>query len=309
MIHNSFFSSLLKPWAILPEAHAQLTAMFKSGAHEAIQAFNRSIGEDRLRALARRRSFRSRGERSMLWANGDEDMEWFDPYYDPHIRPSGVAVVPIRGVLLDRANWCYTGYDVIEQSLRDVMAEREARMPLKDVAQVKAIVIPCDSPGGVGIGQTQLCGYMRMIREEVPVYWVVDQMTCSAAQVLALQASLICVNPDSMCWHYGSYIRNENFSALLAKEGISVEYHALPSDSKVFFAPDVPVSDKARAIYESQNAYGFQQMLLEAELGAGLDENFVRSMDARIFMGLQAIDAGIAQKNLTFTELLNMIEQ
>jgi ClpP class serine protease len=308
MIHPRLLSILSRPWAMSPDVQRTMFEAVQKGMLSEARAFNVQHSQERINALsARHRGMNASG--SSLFQDGDEDAYWFDPYYDAHIRPSGVAVVPVRGPLVDRA-WCgFCGYDQLLQNLRDVRAEWEARKSLKDVAQIQAVVMPCDSPGGMADGQAELRAYMRDLREEIPIYFVVDNMACSAACVLALQASEILVNPDSSLGHYGIFTVHEDVSEQLAKAGIKVTYIAMPSASKTFFASEVPLTDAALATYRKGVEYGWQKMLEAAQLGAEIDEQTVRGWDAAIWYGLEAIDVGVATKNLTFTELLNMIEQ
>ncbi len=96
----------------------------------------------------------------------------------------GVAVVPISGVLVhgDAYSWWgQTSYGSIRASLEQAATD----------AEVRAIVLHVDSPGGEVSGCFDLADRIFAMRDVKPIAALVDEYACSAAYALASSAEQI----------------------------------------------------------------------------------------------------------------------
>ena len=236
-------------------------------ASAAARFFGRAVlldpqhGRDQVAALLARCSEREpvlgRLGRMLAIARAGDDGErpdrpaaWTPPYLRARstVRPSGlvvsegVAVLDVRGPLLDRALvwgdgevWC-DGYDRISAALD------EARLD----SAIQALLIRFDTPGGLVDG---LEGCARSIRAVSaagkPVHGYVGAMALSAGYWLAAACDRIVSSPEGLTGPVGVIILHMEMSGWLAETGITVTpitFGAKKADG----SPYAPLSETAR---------------------------------------------------------------
>lgn len=131
----------------------------------------------------------------------------------------GVAVIPIKGLLLSRDN-------TLTRMLGLTTYERigaELVGPVNDDA-VRAIVLDVDSPGGSVAGAAELAAEIRRARTRKPIIAVAEYTAASAAYWLAASASEVVAAPSAQIGSIGIFAIHDDLSKSLAMEGISREY-------------------------------------------------------------------------------------
>lgn len=127
------------------------------------------------------------------------------------------AVIPIYGVIQQRPSWLtrYTGWTATEQFERDVTAAA-----MSD--QVKAIVLYCDSPGGVASGIDEAAAKVFAVRNVKPIVAFARGLMCSACYHLGSAAKSIIASTSSTIGSIGAIYTHVEYADMLAKAGIGV---------------------------------------------------------------------------------------
>lgn len=289
-------SAMAGTWAMSAQGRVGLQSLIGSAASGDVSSFLATADMKRVDARAEHYA------KSALFS-GDE--WYFDPTMDAHVRPSGVGVLPIRGALMTRAWWCWTGYDVLGLAGQEMLETRGLR----------AIVMPVDSPGGACAGLSGLAAKIRAWRSVVRVYGVIDLDACSAAACLAAQATSVFVGRDTTYGHVGTWSDWWDMTEYLRAQGIRHGYMSR-GENKTFFAGDdteiAPAEqDAKRELVMAPIVQGYYDLLLDdvaAGRGARMPREAARATEAMIYFGAGAIAAGLADAVGTFEDVIEALE-
>lgn len=165
---------------------------------------------------------------------------------------SGVAVIPIRGVITYRPSvWSeyFGGCTVLR-------LQRLFRGALADPS-VRAIVLDVDSPGGTVDGVEELAAEIRAARGMKPIVAVANTFAASAAYWLASAAETIVGLPTSQVGSIGVYTMHEDISRWLDQLGVTTTVIAA-GEHKAETLPYAPLSEDAQAHLQAcvDDAYG-----------------------------------------------------
>lgn len=207
----------------------------------------------------------------------------------------GVAIVPIRGELVNRGAWLgassgLVSYEGLRHSLRNAAADPAAR----------AIVLDIDSPGGQVTGMADTADLVRTIAETKPVVAVANGLAASAAYGIASAASRIVVGRDAHVGSVGVVYMHADRSRQLDKAGIKVTLiHA--GARKVDGNPFQPLPEDVRGDIQTRidEAYG-SFVALVREGRPQLSDAAIRQTEARLYMGHDAVARGLADDVSTF---------
>ena len=204
----------------------------------------------------------------------------------PFLVVDGVAVIPIEGVLIhgDAYSWWgETSYGSIRASLEMAAAD----------AEVRAILLHVDSPGGEVAGCFDLADRIYALRAVKPIAAIVDEYACSAAYALASAAEKILAPRTAVIGSIGVITMHLDVTAALEQAGLKVttiQFGGRKSDSY----PTTPLSDAARERMQADiDTLGGMFVALVAR-NRGLDPDAVRATEAGVFLGQAAVDQGLA---------------
>ena len=202
----------------------------------------------------------------------------------------GAAVITIEGSLVNRGEWIgadsgLTAYEGIEAQIETALAD----------ANVQSIVLDIDSPGGEATGMSSLARSVRTARQAKPVVALVNDVAASAAYGIASQADRILVSPTSLTGSIGVVLLHLDRSGEMAMKGI-VPTFVYAGAHKVDGHPFGPLPDGVRADLQREVAVFYDEFVRTVALGRGarLDETAARATEARVFIGAEAIDRGLA---------------
>jgi protease-4 len=160
---------------------------------------------------------------------------------------------------------------------------------LARTANVKAVILHVDSPGGTTAGSEQLFDALGRVRARKPVAVVVDSLAASGAYVTALAGDYIVAKQTSLVGSIGVLFEYPNFADLLEKIGVKVE--SIKS-SPLKAAPNgfEPTSPEARAAIQSiiLDSYAWFKGLVQ-ERRHLTDGQLAAVDDGRVFTGHQAL--------------------
>lgn len=213
-----------------------------------------------------------------------------DGRYSMTRKIGSVAEIRVEGELVNKGAWIdaesgLTSYEGLTAQLRDA----------EDDVEITAIVLDIDSPGGEAGGMYGIAETIRGLSK--PVIAVVNDMACSAAYGIASAADEIVVSPTSTVGSIGVVLVHFDNSKALEDEGVKPTIiHA--GAHKADGHPFGPLPDAVRDDLQAHVLTIYDRFLETVELGRGarLTADAARATEARVFLGQDAIDRGLADR-------------
>jgi signal peptide peptidase SppA len=200
----------------------------------------------------------------------------------------GIAVIPIHGSLVKRvlgmeAASGLTSYAQIASLLDAALGD----------PQVSAILLDIDSPGGEASGSFELARRVRDAATVKPVWAVANDAAYSAAYAIACSAQRVVVTETGGVGSIGVIALHVDQSVKDAQDGY--RFTAITAGlRKNDFSPHEPLSDPAKTELQAEvdRLYGlFAEHVASMR---GLQVKAVRSTEAGLYFGANAIVVGLA---------------
>lgn len=221
-----------------------------------------------------------------------EDDEGF--YYN---QETGIAVIPILGVLMNRMSWSYgfaTGYDYIRSAFNAAM----------DRPEVKGIVFDVNSPGGQAAGNFELAAEIAETRgRKKPTMAIVNSMAASGGYSLATAADRIVAMPSAAIGSIGVVSTHVSFEKNLEKAGIEVTF-IYAGKHKVDGNPyqSLPKSVKSSMLASVERIY--DNFVSVVANNRGIDAQDVRDTEAAMYDSEEALARGLIDAIQTPSEAM-----
>ena len=220
----------------------------------------------------------------------------------PYEMVDGVAVVNMQGPLSKRSS-LYSMFmgggsmQAIAQAVRAAAAD----------PAVEAIVLDIDSPGGTVSGTEALANVIRQAREQKPVVSFANGRMCSAAYWAGSGASAIVAESTADVGSIGVLIVHYDYSEQDRKFGVKITYVA-SGKYKTIGNNAEPLSGFARDVLQAETDYVYGLFVRAVALNRNVPEQQVlESMaDGRVFIGAQAVEAGLADHVGTREDAINL---
>jgi len=223
--------------------------------------------------------------------------------YDCHepapaaVTADGVAIVDVRGPLMQRLDPFVDSYEAIRARVREALA-----------SSPRTLVLRVDSPGGVVAGCFETARELRSMARAagVPLVAHVDGIACSAGYALACAAERIYVTPTAEVGSVGVIGALVDMTAAQSAAGVAVQLIA-SGVRKTDGDPRGPITAGAvEAAQERVDALAdlFFEWVAEAR---GMTPDAVRSLEAGIVVGRAALAAGLADGIGSLGEALAMV--
>lgn len=211
----------------------------------------------------------------------------------------GVAIVPVFGVLDKRANMMSaisggTSTDLLARDLASLAANPE----------VTAIVLDVDSPGGSVNAPGAVANLIAGIRGQKPIVAVANELAASAAYWIASAADQVVLSPTAGVGSIGVIAAFRETSAKDEKAGVKTTVLSA-GKYKAAGHPSVPMDGEARAVLQERidTFYGLFINAVAGNRRTSVDA--IRSVaDGRVYVGQQAIDAGLADRIGTIEQVV-----
>lgn len=204
---------------------------------------------------------------------------------------NGVAVLDIFGILAHRgglqADSSYIqGYDGLARQLDGALAD----------PAVRALLLNIDSPGGEVAGAFQLAEQIHAARSIKPIVAVASDLAASAAYLIASAADSISVTPTGMAGSIGVVTSHVDMSQAMGRMGLAVTY-IYAGAHKIDGNPMQPLPPEVVAQIQADVDYYYQMFLQTvARYRPGTDAAALAATEARIYIGPQAVAAGLADR-------------
>ena len=201
----------------------------------------------------------------------------------------GVAVIPVRGVLTQRAGMCSLGCEDISFALHQAMAD----------PNVGGVLLSIDSPGGSTFGVDELAAEVMAMRSTKPIWAHANSRMDSAAYWLGSAANQISVTPGGEVGSIGVYMVHQ------AEEGTNVNIISA-GKYKVEVHPYAPLSDEARASLQARVDHDYGRFVARVAAGRGVPESTVRDGygEGRALPATRALEEGMVDRIETHGEAL-----
>lgn len=223
-------------------------------------------------------------------ALGADDERIANSYNGPgYTIVAGVAVIPVRGVLVQRLGYMgygwATGYDCLRYSLLSALAD----------PAVDAIAFDIDSPGGEVSGCFDLVDTIFNARGLKPMWAILNEAAYSAAYAIASAADRIIVPRTGGTGSVGVICMHVDVSKALEKSGMEVTlitYGKHKADGSSY----KPLDDGALARFQSDVDTMGKLFVETVARNRGISIKDVRDGDAGVYLGSKGVDAGLADE-------------
>ena len=201
---------------------------------------------------------------------------------------TGIAVIPIYGSLVKRTVGLQvesglTSYASIADQIDSAVAD----------SSVSGIVLDIDSPGGEAAGVFELARRIRAAGQKKPIWAVANDAAFSAAYAIAASAERLFITETAGVGSIGVIALHVDQSAKDATDGL--RYTAITAgEHKNDFSPHEPLSIQAHASLQSEVDRLYAIFTDQVAQMRGIKVQAVRSTQAALFFGEDAVKAGLA---------------
>jgi protease-4 len=165
-----------------------------------------------------------------------------------------------------------------------------------DDADIQAIVLRLDSPGGSGAAAEQIWRAVRRARTRKPVIASMSDLAASAAYYVAAAADRIVSHPGTYTGSIGVFVVRPSFGSLLDKLEIGHET-LLRGEHADLLAMLQPLSDATRDRFRSDIEASYVQFVERVAEGRGLPLDAVDEVArGRVWTGEQARERGLVDE-------------
>jgi signal peptide peptidase SppA len=219
----------------------------------------------------------------------------------PYRVSDGVAIITITGSLVNRGAWIgassgLTSYEGIGHQIKSALADDS----------VKAVILDMHTPGGEAVGAFETADLVRQLAAKKRTVAVVNGMAASAGYAIPSGATEIVTTETGLSGSIGVVMLHADYSRALANEGIDPTL-IFAGAHKVDGNPFEPLSDDVRADLQKEVSAFYELFIKTVAKGRGskLTVAAARKTEARIFMGQEAVAAGLADRVGSFESVLS----
>lgn len=217
----------------------------------------------------------------------------------------GVAVLPLEGVIAKRMNL----FTSISGGVSTQIFQSEIAAALNDPL-VHSILLLVDSPGGQVDGTQAAADTVRNVRGKKPIYALADGQMASAAYWIGSAADQIFMASDTtMLGSIGVLIKHFDYSKANEAQGVKVS-EITAGKYKNLASENAPLSDAGRASLQdiADHMYSVFVNSVAANRNVPVRQVLSKMAEGRVFLGQQAIDAGLADGFSTVPELIDELK-
>lgn len=202
----------------------------------------------------------------------------------------GIAVIPVSGVLQKKDSFWMrlfggTSYEGIRNNVLSAVNDES----------VKSIVLHIDTPGGSVDGVMEAVDAIYSARGKKPIIALADGQATSAGYWIASAADKVIVGESSFVGSIGVITAHVDYSKMDERIGVKVtiikagKYKAAGSDN-------APLSKEDKDYIQSHIDYLYTLFVNGVARNRNMKAEQIINTEARVFIGQQAIDAGLADE-------------
>lgn len=212
-----------------------------------------------------------------------------------------VVTIPLYGYISHRPSiWSAMGFETSSETFGQWMDALAAN------ADVGAIVIDIDSPGGTVSGLTGVTDKIFSLRGTKPIVAVVNDLMASAAYFIGSAADEIVADPDSQTGSIGTIGIHLDWSAALENEGIKptiIKAGKFKGEGNPYEA----LSDEAKADWQAMVDEYYGKFVSAVARNRGITAAKVKSDfgQGRVFMAQKAKSVGMIDRIATLEQVIS----
>lgn len=215
---------------------------------------------------------------------------------------NNVAVLPVTGVLVKRPT--ILGFFFAEAVTESLAASFKAAL---DDPQVNAILLYIDSPGGMVDGVESLANLVHASRGRKPVVALIDGLGASAAYWLASAADRVFITGETtQVGSIGVVATHIDRSKADERRGVKVT-EIVAGRFKRLASEHAPLGSEGRAMLQDLVDRIYTVFVEAVARQRGINVEQVVATEGRIFIGQQAIEAGLVDGTATLDRLLGAL--
>ncbi len=210
--------------------------------------------------------------------------------------PMSIAVIPIYGTLVRRAIGLEAASGLTSYGEIGAMIEAAINDPT-----INGILLEVDSPGGEAGGMFELARQIRAADAVKPIWAIASDSAYSAAYALACSASRLYVTETAGVGSIGVIAMHVDQSVRDAQAGY--RYTAITAgDQKNDFSPHEPLDAEAASRLKAEVDRLYGMFVDHVATMRGLEPRFIRSTQAGLYFGADAVNAGLADAEGSFAQ-------
>jgi signal peptide peptidase SppA len=210
--------------------------------------------------------------------------------------PMGIAEIPIYGTLVRRAIGLEAASGLTSYGEIGAMIEAALNDPA-----INGILLEVDSPGGEAGGMFELARQIRAADAVKPIWAIASDSAYSAAYALACSASKLYVTETAGVGSIGVIAMHVDQSVRDAQAGY--RYTAIAAgDQKNDFSPHEPLDAEAASRLKAEVDRLYGMFVDHVATMRGLEPRFIRSTQAGLYFGADAVNSGLADAEGSFTQ-------
>lgn len=214
---------------------------------------------------------------------------------------NGIAMLPVSGTLVHKLGGMrpfsgMTGYDGITARLQQAM----------DDPDVKGVLLDIDSPGGLGAGAFDCADMIYRLGEQKPVWALANDLSCSAAMLLASACQRRLVTQTSRIGSIGVVMAHTSYAGKLEQEGIDITL-IYSGSHKVDLNGTRELPESIRADYQQKMDDARLMFAEKVAQYTGLSVDAVMATEAAIYDGQAGIDAGLADEMVNAADAVTVM--
>lgn len=202
----------------------------------------------------------------------------------------GIAQIDLHGAMVQRTR----GVDAVS-GLTSYEGVGSELAQAADDPQVRGVLLTVDSPGGTVHGVFDLADQIHAMRGRKPVWAVASDWAASGAYALASAAERLIVTQTAMVGSIGVIGKHVDRSSMEEKAGLKVT-EIFAGARKVDGSPHRPLSDEAHREMQAHCDRVYGLFLDAVARNRGLSRETVAKTEAAIFIGADAVAAGLADE-------------
>lgn len=211
---------------------------------------------------------------------------------------SSIAIISVSGPLEHHETWFFDSYDAIVGRVREALSDEE----------VGAVVLKIDSPGGDAAGATEATRQLRSLaKESGKKLWAYSDEACfSAAYSIASACDEIWLPETGGVGSVGVIAQVVDATAANAKAGMDIRL-VTSGARKADTHPDRKLDDAVITALQSRVDAMAEAFVGVVASSRGMTPEAVYALEAGVFLGASAVEAGLADGVAGWDEFLEVV--
>ena len=222
-----------------------------------------------------------------------------------YLSDDGIAVLPVFGTLIRRGSWLdsvsgMTSYASLERSIVEAMSDKRSR----------GVMLEVDSFGGEAGGVFDLARFIRDASAVYgkPVWAIANEAAASAGYAIASAAEKIWLPQMGEVGSIGVVCAHVDASKADEKAGVKWTY-IYSGKHKVDGNPHEPLPSGVKSAMASDIESIYTLFVDMVAQNRGVSADAIRATEAKMYRGVGAVEAGLADNVGTFAEAMNAFSE